>query len=52
MISDEKITRKKRFRQRIRGRDAEQIKRQGVWRKGQALRSTDQRVEVLGLCYT
>lgn len=34
LILEEKITRKKRFRQRIKGSHVEQIKRQTVWRKG------------------
>ena len=52
MISEEKIARKEKFRERKSRRDVTQIKTQGVCRKGQASRSTDQRVEELGVFYT
>ena len=52
MISEEKIARKEKFRERNSRRDVTQIKTQGVCRKGQASRSTDQRVEKLGVFYT
>lgn len=51
LILEEKITRKKRFRQRIKGSHVEQMKRQTVWRKGKALRSADQGVEALEFFY-
>lgn len=41
LILEEKIARKEKFGGRKRGRDVTQIKTQGVWRKGQASRSTD-----------
>lgn len=52
MISEEKVARKEKFKERKRGRDVTQIKTQGICRKGQASRSTDQRAEELGVFYT